>query len=126
MKVKIRYIEPKHKIEKINNGDWIDLRTSKQVTLKAHEFKLIKLGIAMQLPDGYEAWVIPRSSTFLNWGILQTNSIGIIDNSYSGNDDEWMFPAYPTRDVTIPKGTRICQFRIIKSIEIDNSFIQFI
>lgn len=102
------------KIEYIQTGDWIDLRIAEDVTLKAGEFKLIPLGVAMMLPKGYEALVIPRSSTFKKYGIIQANSIGLIDESYCGNNDEWHFPAYATRNISIAKNTRICQFRIIE------------
>lgn len=95
-------------------SDWIDLRAAEDVSLKKGEFKLIPLGVAMKLPCGYEAHVIPRSSTFKNYGVLQTNSMGLIDESYSGNDDQWMFPALATRDTTIHVNDRICQFRIVK------------
>ena len=103
-------------LEKTENGDWIDLRVAEDVELKAGEFKIISLGVSMKLPDGYEALVIPRSSTFKNWGIIQTNHCGLIDNSYCGNDDVWMFPALATRDVLIEKNSRICQFRIQKKM----------
>lgn len=96
------------------NSDWIDLRASESVDLKKGDFKLIKLGVAMKLPKGYEAHVAPRSSTFKNYGILQTNSTGVIDNSYSGDNDEWMIPVFATRDVHIEFNDRICQFRIFK------------
>ena len=94
-------------------SDWIDLRASEEVTLKAGEFRLIPLGVAMELPQGYEAHLVPRSSTFKNYGILQANSMGVIDCSYCGDNDMWRMPAYATRDVTIEQGARICQFRIM-------------
>ena len=113
--VKIKYVkEGMDKLEIINGGDWIDLRIAEDVTLKAGDFKIIPLGVAMRLPEGYEALVIPRSSTFMKYGIIQANSVGLIDESYRGDNDEWHFPAYATRDITIPKNTRICQFRIIE------------
>ena len=96
-------------------SDWIDLRATAEVTLKAGEFALIPLGVAMALPEGYEAHLAPRSSTFKNYGILQTNSIGVVDWSYRGDNDEWRMPVYATRDVTIEKGARICQFRIVEN-----------
>ena len=96
-------------------SDWIDLRAAEEVTLKAGEFALIPLGVAMALPEGYEAHLAPRSSTFKNYGILQTNSIGVVDWSYRGDNDEWRMPVYATRDVTIEKGARICQFRIVEN-----------
>lgn len=115
MIIKIKYFDNEaNKIEKIEKGDWIDLHCAEDTILKAGDFKILPLGIAMQLPHGYEAHVAPRSSTFKKWGILQTNSVGVIDESYCGNDDQWGMPVYATRDVTINKGDRICQFRIIE------------
>lgn len=102
------------KIEKISTGDWIDLRAAEDVTLKAGEFKIISLGISMKLPDGYEAHIVPRSSTFKKWGIQQTNCMGVIDNSYSGNNDIWGMPVLANRDTEIKVNDRICQFRIVK------------
>lgn len=96
-------------------SDWIDLRASETVSLKAGEFALIPLGIAMQLPEGYEGHLVPRSSTFKNYGILQTNSCGIIDCSYCGDEDMWRMPVYATRDTVIEKNDRICQFRIVEN-----------
>lgn len=113
--IKIKYHNPDLvKIEKIEVGDWIDLRAAENVKLSTGEFKLINLGISMKLPEGYEAHVVPRSSTFKTWGILQTNSMGIIDNSYSGTNDIWRFPAYAIRDTEIKVNDRLCQFRIVK------------
>ncbi len=113
--IKIKYHNPElAKNEKIEIGDWIDLRAAENVRLNAGDFKLISLGVSMKLPDGYEAHVVPRSSTFKTWGILQTNNIGIIDNSYSGTNDIWKFPAYALRDTEIKVNDRICQFRIVK------------
>lgn len=113
--IKIKYHNPDlAKIEKIEVGDWIDLRAAENVKLSTGEFKLINLGISMKLPEGYEAHIVPRSSTFKTWGILQTNSMGIIDNSYSGTNDIWRFPAYAIRDTEIKVNDRLCQFRIVK------------
>jgi len=113
--IQIRYISDKiDKIEKITKGDFIDLRAAETVELKAGEFKLIPLGIAMKLPAGYEAHVVPRSSTFKNYGILQANSMGVIDESYCGSNDQWMMPVYATRDTVINCNDRICQFRIME------------
>ena len=116
-KIKIKYFT--YEIERLcyidGKSDWIDLRASERVELKAGEFKLIPLGVAMELPKGYEAHVVPRSSTFKNYGILQTNSCGIIDGSYCGDDDMWRLPAYATRDTVIEKNDRICQFRIVEN-----------
>lgn len=95
-------------------SDWIDLRAAADVTLKAGEFQLIPLGVAMKLPEGYEAHVVPRSSTFKNFGIIQTNHFGIIDESYCGDGDQWYFPALAVRDTQIHVNDRICQFRIMK------------
>ena len=103
------------KLEKFSVGDCIDLRAAETVEMKAGEFKLISLGVSMRLPEGYEAHMMPRSSTFKKWGILQANSIGIIDNSYSSDKDIWLFPALAMRDTTIYEGDRICQFRIMKN-----------
>lgn len=95
-------------------SDWFDLRSAETIELKKGEFKLIPLGVAMQLPKGYEAHVVPRSSTFKYYGIIETNSMGIIDNSYRGNDDQWFIPVLAMRDTVINKYDRICQFRIVK------------
>ena len=111
------------KIKPIDNGDWIDLRSAETVTLHKGDFKLISLGVSMKLPEGYEAHVVPRSSTFKKWGIIQTNSYGVIDNSYSGTNDIWMMPVYATRDTTIELNDRICQFRIQKKMP-DVSFVE--
>ena len=113
-RIKIRYIRDIEKFKKISVGDWIDLRAAEDVTINAGEFKAIPLGIAMELPKGYEALVAPRSSTFKRHGILLANSIGVIDESYKGDNDEWHFLAYAVRDTDIRKNERICQFRIIK------------
>lgn len=117
MEIKVLYHEDIHPLEKTERGDWIDLRVAEDTELKAGEFKLISLGVSMMLPKGYEAVIIPRSSTFKHWGILQANHCGLIDNSYCGNDDIWMFPALATRDVLIEKNSRICQFRIQKKMD---------
>jgi len=114
MKIQIKYWPDTEKISKIQKGNWIDLRASEHAEIKAGEHVLIPLGVAMKLSDGYEAHISPRSSTFKNYGILMTNSVGVIDNSYSGNNDQWMFSAYATRDTFIYRGDRICQFRIME------------
>ena len=113
--IKIRYLETglvEIKVTEI--GDWIDLRSAETVCLYKGEKALLRLGVAMKLPDGYEAIVAPRSSTFKNYGIIQTNGIGIIDSTYCGNNDEWMMPVLATREIMIHKNDRICQFRIQK------------
>ena len=111
---KLRYIDGK--------SDWIDLRAAEDVELKAGEFKLISLGVSMELPKGYEAHIVPRSSTFKNFGIIQTNHQAVIDESYCGDNDIWRYPAYALRDTVIHKNDRICQFRIMEhqpTIEFD-------
>jgi len=111
--IEVKYSSPRPQgLFQAHPGEWIDLSTEDEVNLKAGEVKLISLGVVIKLPEGYEAIVAPRSSTFKNYGILQANSIGIIDNSYCGPDDIWKFLAYATRDVTIPANSRIAQFRI--------------
>lgn len=110
----VKYLPGAHQLEQVDWGSWIDLYTYEEVTLKQGDQKYINLGLAMKLPDGYEAIMAPRSSTYKNWGITQTNSIGVIDSTYCGNDDIWMFPAYASKNITIPAETRICQFRIQK------------
>lgn len=114
--IKIRYLSDQ--IEKLRyidgKSDWIDLRAAERVELRAGEFKLIPLGIAMQLPAGYEAHIVPRSSTFKNFGIIQTNHCGIVDESYCGNNDQWFMPAFALRDTVIEVNDRICQFRIME------------
>lgn len=116
MEIKVKYFS--NEIKKLSHekvSDWIDLRAAEDVTLLKGESKLIPLGVGMILPDGYEAHIVPRSSTFKTWGIIQTNHMGVIDNSYSGDNDQWKFSAYATRDTTIKKGDRICQFRIVEN-----------
>ena len=112
--IKIRYFSDE--IERLRyidgKSDWIDLRCAERTELKAGDFALIPLGVAMELPEGYEAHVVPRSSTFKTWGILQANSMGIVDRSYCGDNDQWRLPVYATRDTVLEKGDRICQFRI--------------
>lgn len=116
-KIRIKYFtEAIDKLDYIDGkSDWIDLRASEDVALKAGEFKLIPLGVAMELPQGYEAHIVPRSSTFKTWGIIQTNSMGVVDCSYCGDNDMWRMPVYATRDVEIHANDRICQFRIMKN-----------
>lgn len=114
MEIKIKYLANIQKLQKLSVGDWIDLRAAEDVHLTEGQYRNIKLGVAMQLPEGYEAHVVPRSSTFKHFGLLMTNHCGIIDNSYCGDGDEWQFPAYATREVQILKNDRLCQFRIVK------------
>ena len=125
LKLQVKYFDNEiEKLSKFSNGDWYDLRTSEAVELKQFEFKIIPLGLGMILPEGYEANIVPRSSTFKNFGILQTNSFGVVDNSYSGENDQWGFPAVALRDTVIQKGERICQFRINKRM--DDVEIEFV
>ena len=116
VKIRIRYFS--EEIEKLRyidgKSDWIDLRAAQRAELKKGEFKLIDLGIAMELPEGYEAHIVPRSSTFKNFGIIQTNHMGVIDETYCGDNDRWFFPALAIRDTVIEINDRICQFRIMK------------
>lgn len=126
MNIKVRYLTDVKTIQPQEKGDWYDLAVPEDISLEAWEYGEIELGVAIELPEGYEAYVIPRSSTFKRYGLLQSNSIGLIDNTYCGNDDEWKFPVIAMKDCFIPKGTRIAQFRIQKSmnklniIEVDN------
>lgn len=117
MNIKIKYFTDR--IEKLTyiegKSDWIDLRAAEDIEMKANEFKLIPLGIAMELPKGYEAHIVPRSSAFKNFGIIQTNHHGIVDSSYCGDNDQWFMPAYALRDTKIAVNDRICQFRIIEN-----------
>ena len=114
--LKIKYLcegmEPLQYID--GKSDWIDLRIAETVELKKDEFKLLPLGIAVKLPEGYEAHIVPRSSTYKNFGIIQTNHMGVVDESYCGDDDQWYMPAYALRDTRIEKGDRVCQFRIMR------------
>lgn len=116
--IKIKYKdETINRIIKIEQGDWIDLCSAEDIEFKQFDFKLIPLGIAMELPKGYEANVVPRSSTYKNFGIIQTNSFAVIDECYCGDNDFWFFPALALRDTKINKGDRICQFRINKKMQ---------
>lgn len=116
MLIPIKYHTDIDPIKKIDNGDWIDLRAAEDVDLEMFEFALISLGVSMKLPEGYEAHVLPRSSTFPKYGIIMTNSKGIIDNTYSGTNDIWLFPALCLwkGGSHIKKNERIAQFRIVK------------
>jgi dUTP pyrophosphatase len=114
LKIQIKYHAPITEISLNEKGNWYDLRAAEEIELDSGQFGLISLGVSMKLPDGYEGHIVPRSSTFKTWGIIQTNHMGIIDNSYCGNDDIWKFPAYATRKTKISINDRICQFRIMK------------
>lgn len=115
--VKIKYHTNILPLEKNEKGDWIDLRAAKDVDMTAGDYYLIPLGVSMKLPEGYEAHIVPRSSTFKKWGIIQENHMGVIDNSYSGDEDQWHFPAIALRTTHIRKNDRICQFRLVKNQE---------
>lgn len=112
--IQIKYHTDIEPLEQKEGSDWIDLRAAEEVKMSPNQFKLIPLGVSMKLPEGYEAHIVPRSSTFKTWGIIQTNHMGVIDESYCGDDDQWMMPVLATRAVIIHKNDRICQFRIVK------------
>ena len=115
MKIQLKYfVEGLDPVEKIAQGDWIDLRAAEDAELRAGDFRYLRLGVGMILPEGYEAHVAPRSSTFKNFGVLVANSFGVIDNSYCGEEDEWRLPILAMRDTVIRKNDRICQFRIVE------------
>lgn len=111
-RIKVKYLPGAQKLAMTEVGDWCDLYVYDDIELKKGDFALISLGFAAQLPNGYEANIVPRSSTFKKYGLLQTNHYAVIDESYCGNDDIWRYPVLATRDISIPKGTRLCQFRI--------------
>ena len=112
--IKIKYHTDIEPLVQKEGSDWIDLRAAEEVKMSPNQFKLIPLGVSMKLPEGYEAHIVPRSSTFKTWGIIQTNHMGVIDESYCGDDDQWMMPVLTTKAVIIHKNDRICQFRIVK------------
>lgn len=115
MKIKVKYLRDIPRIQLRDNGDWIDLCAGEDTLIRHNEARPIPLGVAMELPQGYEAIIAPRSSLFKRYGLMQANSIGIIDESYKGDGDEWHFIAYNTGfDTIVTKGTRICQFRLLK------------
>lgn len=116
LKLKVRYLSDQ--IEKLRyidgKSDWIDLRAAQEISLKKGEYALIPLGVAIELPEGYEAHVVPRSSTFRNFGLLQTNSMGVVDESYCGDNDQWYLPVMAVRDTCVHVNDRICQFRVME------------
>lgn len=117
MQIKVKYFNDQlEKLQKITQGDWIDLRSSIDIELKEGEFKLIPLGVAIELPKGYEAHIVPRGSTFKNFGIIQTNHQGVVDESYCGDDDQWFMPVLAMRYTKINMNDRICQFRIVEKM----------
>jgi len=115
-KIQIKYLSDVQRLEKIENGDWVDLRCAEDITLKKGEFKLIPLGVVMKLPKGYEAHLVPRSSTYKKWKIIQANHMGIIDESYCGELDEWKMAVIALEKTRIQKNDRVCQFRIVKKM----------
>ena len=116
LKLKVKYLYPDMEPLCYVDGksDWIDLRIAETVTMAAGEFRLLPLGVAIALPQGYEAHIVPRSSTYKNFGIIQSNHMGVVDESYCGDGDQWYMAAYALRDTTIEKGSRICQFRVME------------
>ena len=115
MEIKVKkLVDDLHDINQAHNGEWYDLRCAKDMYLITGELAYIPLGVAIELPEGYEAIVAPRSSAAKKFGIIQANSIGVIDHAYCGDNDEWMMPVYAIRNTTIHKNDRICQFRIQK------------
>lgn len=112
--IQIKYHADIEPLQQKEGSDWMDLRAAEEVKLSLNQFKLVPLGVSMKLPEGYEAHIVPRSSTFKTWGIIQTNHMGVIDESYCGDDDQWMMPVLATKAVIIHKNDRICQFRIVK------------
>jgi len=104
------------KIEKIEKGDWIDLRSAYDYHIEQGDFRLIDLGVSVKVPSGYEMHILPRSSTFKIWGILQINSMGILDESFCGESDIVKMPIYATRESYIKKNDRVCQFRVVEKM----------
>lgn len=116
-KIRIKILDEACAVERIDKGDWIDLKARKDMLIPFLGYRVIPLGVCMELPDGYEAHVVPRSSMFRHFGIVSANSIGIIDNSYNGDGDEWGLPSICLRFpfARIRKGERLCQFRIVRN-----------
>lgn len=126
LKIRIKYLTDKiDHIEKIPQGDWLDLRAAEDITLKKGEFYQIPLGFAMELPEGYEAWLTSRSSMCKKFGIIHVDDLGVIDNSYKGDNDQWFLPVIAVRDTTIKANDRICQFRIHKTMRAECGNIEF-
>lgn len=114
MRIKVKYMKGVEPLEPITTGDWVDLRVAKSFSIQKGESGILPFGVAMELPEGYEALVLPRSSTFKKYGLIMTNSAGVIDECYNGDADWWGFPFYATRDIIINQNTRIAQFRIFE------------
>lgn len=128
LEIKVKYFDSEiPELKKIEVGDWIDLYNAEHINLLGNGQRLVPLGIGMILPDGYEAHVVPRSSTFAKWGLIQTNSMGVVDNSYSGDGDQWFWPvvAFERRlgRNIVPKGTPVAQFRIMKKMDADEDIV---
>lgn len=122
--INVKYLTDIEKIQKIEKGDWIDLRAAEDITMRAFEHKLIPLGVVIKLPAGYEAHIVPRSSTYKNFGIIQANHMGVVDESYCGPTDQWFMSAIALRDTSIKKNDRICQFRIMEKMNKSISIIE--
>ena len=126
MDCKIKYLPGARRLKINPKGNWIDLYAYEDTVLCKDDYGLLSLGVAMELPEGYEANIVPRSSTFKTWGILQTNHFGVVDNNFKGDGDIWHFPYYSTRNSIINQGDKIGQFRIqkiqprINFIEVDS------
>ena len=123
MKIRIKYFEGATKLKKIAKGNWIDVYSSKELFVPEGDRAMIPLGFALELPSGYEAHLAPRSSTFKTWGIIQTNSVGVVDDTYIGDNDQWHIPVYclkghDSKDgvagTLIKCGDKIGQFRIME------------
>lgn len=115
LKIKVKLFRPQRLPELVDKGDFVDLRYGGENTVYLNEgdYTLLELGVAMKLPKGFEAIIVSRSSTYNRFGIMNPNGFGVIDGSYSGNNDEWKYPALALRDsIVIHTWDRICQFRI--------------
>ena len=127
MEIKIKYHTDVDEIAQKEDSDWVDLRAAESITIPPNSFALIPLGISMELPAGYEAHIVPRSSTFKNFGIIQTNHCGIVDESYKGDNDQWFYPAYSFHGSKINMNDRICQFRIVeKQPKLNFTVVEFL
>lgn len=118
--MKIKYIRTTPAVPKLEvspKGEWVDLTLAEKAQLLPNQYKVFSLGIRMKLPKGFEAWIIPRSSTFKKYNMLQSNSFGLVDNAYNGINDIWGFPCFAPQGCSVKAGTRICQFRIMPSMK---------
>jgi dUTP pyrophosphatase len=119
MKIRIKYFEGATKLKKISKGNWIDVYASKDIFVPLNERAMVPLGFALELPQGWEGHLAPRSSTFKTWGIIQTNSVGVVDDTYIGDNDQWHMPVYCLQakhdnGTWIRTGDKIGQFRIME------------